>query len=289
MTEPWTPLRLLGWTQEFFARKGIDAPRLTAELLLARVLRCDRVRLYLDFDKPVAEPELAAYRELVRRRGEGEPTAYLTGAKEFYGRRFQVDARVLVPRPETELVLEAALAALPEGGARARPLHRLGRASASRSRSSGRARASWRPTSRRRARGGGGERGARSARRSSFARETCSRPVPSGESASTWWSRTRPTSRRGELAGLSAEVRREPRGALDGGPDGLALIRRIVAGAPERLRRAARWWSRCTSATSRCCRGSAWRRGSSGPRRAGIWPACRAWWSPHMAGGQATA
>src|SRR5512133_1419041 len=117
MSEPWTPLRLLAWTQEFFAKRGIDAPRLTAELLLAQALRCDRVRLYLDFDKPVAEPELAAYRELVRRRAEGEPTAYLLGAREFYGRRFRVDPRVLVPRPETELVLEAALDALPAGGA----------------------------------------------------------------------------------------------------------------------------------------------------------------------------
>src|SRR5512133_3208188 len=95
MSEPWTPLRLLAWTQEFFAKRGIDAPRLTAELLLAQALRCDRVRLYLDFDKPVAEPELAAYRELVRRRGEGEPTAYLLGAREVYGRRFRADAGAL--------------------------------------------------------------------------------------------------------------------------------------------------------------------------------------------------
>ncbi len=115
--EAWTPLRLLGWTQGFFAQKGVDAPRLTAELLLASALGCDRVRLYLDFDKPMGEPELARYRELVKRRAEGEPTAYLTGAREFWGRRFAVDARVLVPRPETELLVEAALAALPEGGA----------------------------------------------------------------------------------------------------------------------------------------------------------------------------
>src|SRR5512146_856977 len=116
MTEPWTTLRLLNWTQGYFAQKGVDAPRLTAELLLAHALRCDRVRLYLDFDKPLGDAELAAFRELVRRRADGEPTAYLTGTREFYGHAFAVDRRVLVPRPETELVVEAALAALPEGG-----------------------------------------------------------------------------------------------------------------------------------------------------------------------------
>src|SRR5690349_2684849 len=116
MPETWTPLKLLAWTQGFFAQKGVDAPRLTAELLLAHALGCDRVRLYLDFDKPLGDPELGTYRELVRRRADGEPTAYLLGRREFFGRRFRVDARVLVPRPETELVLEAALAALPEGG-----------------------------------------------------------------------------------------------------------------------------------------------------------------------------
>ena len=116
MADPWTTLRLLNWTQGFFAQKGVDAPRLTAELLLAHALRCDRVRLYLDFDKPLGDPELAAFRELVRRRAEREPTAYLVGQRDFYGRPFAVDARVLVPRPETELVLEAALAALPADG-----------------------------------------------------------------------------------------------------------------------------------------------------------------------------
>ncbi len=101
MSEPWTTIRLLEWTQGYFAQKGVDAPRLTAELLLAHALGCDRVRLYLDFDKPLGEAELAAYRELVRRRADREPTAYLTGQKEFHGRPFRVDARVLVPRPET--------------------------------------------------------------------------------------------------------------------------------------------------------------------------------------------
>src|SRR5512137_1180948 len=115
--EAWTPLRLIAWTQGFFAKGGVDAPRLTAEILLAHALSCDRMRLYLDFDKPLGAPELAAFRELVRRRAAGEPTAWLTGRREFLGHAFRVDERVLVPRPETELVAEAAIAALPGAGA----------------------------------------------------------------------------------------------------------------------------------------------------------------------------
>src|SRR6266545_660288 len=116
-TATWTPLKLLAWTQGYFARSGVDAPRLTAEVLLAHALGCDRVRLYLDFDKPLGPDELVRYRGLVKRRAEGEPTAYLTGVKDFYGRPFAVDRRALIPRPETEMLVEAALAALPEGGA----------------------------------------------------------------------------------------------------------------------------------------------------------------------------
>ena len=116
VTDTWTPLKLLAWTQDYFARGGVDSPRLTAEILLAHALGCDRVRLYLDFDKPLGPVELGAYRALVKRRGAGEPTAYLVGAREFYGRRFRCDARALIPRPETELLVEAALAALPEAG-----------------------------------------------------------------------------------------------------------------------------------------------------------------------------
>ncbi len=117
MPEIWTPLKLVSWTQGYFTRAGVDAPRLTAELLLAHALGCERLRLYLDVDKPVGAAELAAFRELVKRRAEGEPAAYLLGRKEFFGRTFRVDPRVLIPRPETELLAEEALRALPDGGA----------------------------------------------------------------------------------------------------------------------------------------------------------------------------
>ncbi|MHB8717307.1 MAG: peptide chain release factor N(5)-glutamine methyltransferase [Candidatus Dormibacteria bacterium] len=89
---------------------GSASPRLDAELLAARALGMRRLDIYLQFERPLAEPELAAIRELVRRRGAGEPVAYITGEREFYGRAFSVTRDVLVPRPETELLVSLALA-----------------------------------------------------------------------------------------------------------------------------------------------------------------------------------
>jgi release factor glutamine methyltransferase len=232
--DTWTPLKLLSWTQEFFARKGVDAPRLTAEILLAHALRCDRVRLYLDFDKPIGEPELAAYRELVRRRADGEPAAYLVGKKEFYGRPFAVDARVLVPRPETELVLEAALAALPTAG-RALDL-------CTGSGILGVSLALERPGARvvatdlsadalAVARANAAALGAEVDLRAGDLYDALGEAEPPFDVIVS----NPPYIPRGELDTLPREVRREPRIALDGGEDGLALLRRIVAGAPARL------------------------------------------------------
>lgn len=238
MSETWTPLRLLGWTQEFFAKKGVDAPRLTAELLLADALGCDRVRLYLDFDKPLGDAELAAFRELVRRRAEREPTAYLIGARDFYGRSFQVDARVLVPRPETELVLEAALAALPADAAGLRAVDLCtGSGALAISLALERPGAQVVATE-------------LSPEALAVARENAARL---GAATVTFlegdlYASLAPEEKfdvivsnppyvpRGELDTLPPEVLREPRLALDGGDDGLAISRRIVAGAPARLR-----------------------------------------------------
>jgi release factor glutamine methyltransferase len=88
--------------------KGLESPRLEAELLLAHVLQSDRVRLYMETDRPLEPPEVDAYRDLLRRRARGEPVAYLTGAREFYGLTFAVTSDVLVPRPETELLVDRA-------------------------------------------------------------------------------------------------------------------------------------------------------------------------------------
>lgn len=105
-----TPLvEVLTRTSEWFRQRGIPSPRMEAELLLAHVLGIDRVRVYLEFDRPMGEAELASLRELVRRRGNREPLAHVLGVKEFYGRPFTVGPGVLVPRPDTETLVEAVL------------------------------------------------------------------------------------------------------------------------------------------------------------------------------------
>lgn len=111
----WTVLELVRWTTSHFTEKGIESARLDAEVLLASSLGVDRLRLYLDFDKPVSLDERARFRELVRRRaGERVPVSQLVGRKEFWSISLRVDERVLTPRPETELLVEAALERLPD-------------------------------------------------------------------------------------------------------------------------------------------------------------------------------
>jgi len=98
----WTVGRLLTWTTDWLATKGSESPRLEAEVLLAHVRGCQRILLYTAFDTPVADAERARFRALVKRRGEGEPVAYLVGSREFFSLPFAVSPAVLVPRPETE-------------------------------------------------------------------------------------------------------------------------------------------------------------------------------------------
>ncbi|MCH4157845.1 MAG: peptide chain release factor N(5)-glutamine methyltransferase [Acidaminococcaceae bacterium] len=102
----WTITRILTWTRQYFAGKGIENPRLDAELLLCEVLHCERITLYVHFDQPLQESELARYRDFIIRRGKQEPLAYILGHKEFYKYDFKVTPAVLVPRPETELLVE---------------------------------------------------------------------------------------------------------------------------------------------------------------------------------------
>ncbi len=107
--EVWTLLRVLEWTTSRFIKAEIESARLEAQLLLAHVLHCDRVALYTAYDKPLADEELAQFRTLIRRRLAGEPVAYLIGSKEFWSREFKVDRRVLIPRADTEVLIEAVL------------------------------------------------------------------------------------------------------------------------------------------------------------------------------------
>jgi release factor glutamine methyltransferase len=115
LSEVWTVLKLLRWTEAYFAGRGIDSPRLDAELLLVETLGLDRVGLYLNFERPVQAGELATFRALVKRRAGREPLAYIVGRTEFWSLPFRVTPAVLIPRPETELLVEEALGRLGDG------------------------------------------------------------------------------------------------------------------------------------------------------------------------------
>jgi release factor glutamine methyltransferase len=104
--EVWTPLRLINWTKEYFEKRGIEAARLEAELLLAHALDCRRIDLYARFNEAVPPGKLALFRETVRRRASREPAQYILGRTEFCGLTFRTDRRALIPRPETEIVID---------------------------------------------------------------------------------------------------------------------------------------------------------------------------------------
>ncbi|MFL5349614.1 MAG: peptide chain release factor N(5)-glutamine methyltransferase [Hyalangium sp.] len=233
MTETWTIRKVLTWTTQHFEKRQVDSPRLTAEILLAHVLKTSRVRLYVDLDRPLAKEELASFRALIERRMSGEPTQYLTGMKEFYNRSFKVDARVLIPRPETELLVEAALRVLPKD-APSRALDVCtGSGCIAISLASERPQASLLATD-------------VSPDACALARENAEAlgvgarvtvvqgdlfaPVPADARFQLVVSNP-PYIASGEIPGLSAEVRREPHLALDGGKDGLIVIRRVIEGA----------------------------------------------------------
>jgi release factor glutamine methyltransferase len=109
MTDVWTVSRVVRWAADDFRSRGIESPRLEAELLLALALDTDRMRIIVDSERPLQEVELTRFREVIQRRRKGEPVAYIRGHKEFYGRPFHIDKRVLVPRPDTEILVETAL------------------------------------------------------------------------------------------------------------------------------------------------------------------------------------
>jgi release factor glutamine methyltransferase len=104
--EPWTVGRLLSWTEQYFAAQRVEFPRLDAQVLLAHTLGCKRIDLYgLRFEEVATEEVRRSFRELIRKRVEGCPVAYLVGRKEFYNLEFEVNPSVLIPRPDTECVV----------------------------------------------------------------------------------------------------------------------------------------------------------------------------------------
>ena len=110
MQEIWTIQKVLNWTLPYFEKHQVPESRLSAELLLSHVLKCKRLDLYLQFDRILTGPELKKYRSFIERRITHEPVAYILGEKEFMGLNFKLTPDVLIPRPETEILVETALA-----------------------------------------------------------------------------------------------------------------------------------------------------------------------------------
>ena len=109
MQELWTIGRILKWTEQYFKEKGIESPRLDAEVLLSHILGRERIYLYVHFDEPLEPAELARYREAIKQRVQRVPIAYIIGEKEFMGLTFKVTEDTLVPRPDTEILVQAAV------------------------------------------------------------------------------------------------------------------------------------------------------------------------------------
>jgi release factor glutamine methyltransferase len=107
--ESWTILKLLDWTTDYFEKHNVSEPRSSAEVLLAHVLSQERLFLYLNYDRPMEPQELSAYRACIKRRLAGEPSQYITGTQEFWSLPLRLSPDVLIPRPETEILVEAAV------------------------------------------------------------------------------------------------------------------------------------------------------------------------------------
>lgn len=240
---PWTVLKTLQWTTAYFKRYNIEHSRAGAEILLSHTLQCRRIDLYLRHDQPLHTIELSRLRQAIKRRLKREPVAYIVGEKEFWSLPFKVTPSVLIPRPETECLVERALGLLPEVGAEhSSDVLELGTGSGIISV----ALAHERPHCRYWATD-------LSFQAVALARENARRNLP-GEAIHFWvgnWfdgledSAQRfdmvvsnpPYIRSAELDGLAPEISDfEPRLALDGGPDGLTSIAILIHNAPRFLR-----------------------------------------------------
>ena len=224
-------LEVLKGASEFLSKQGVESPRLHAEHLLAQVLGLKRMDLYLQFDRPLGEEERAPLRELVRKRGTGIPLQHLLGTVEFCGRTFRSDARALIPRPETELLVERALGypglssvldvatgsgVIALSLALSRPDLRVTATDLS-------------PEALALARENAASLGADSV---TFEETDL---LPAGGERFDLITANLPYIPAGEIPSLSREVRHDPLLALDGGADGLDVIRRLIPLAAGRL------------------------------------------------------
>lgn len=233
----WTITKILDWTKQYFANKGIENPRLDAEILLCAVLKCERITLYVHFDKPLEDAELALYRTYVQRRARQEPLAYILGAKAFMQHSLKVTPAVLVPRPETELLVESVAKAA--AGSGAANILDLGTGSgaiivsllASLPAATGTA-VDIAPDALAVARENAVAIGVSD--RLTLVESDLFSSLPPGQTFDIIVSNP-PYIPAAEIAGLAADVQQEPRGALDGGADGLDFYRRIVSGSSQWL------------------------------------------------------
>jgi len=121
----WTIIKILSWTESYFKDHPIDSPRLTAEMLLAHCLGIKRLDLYLQHDRPLQKDELSRFKSFIKRRILNEPVAYITGEKGFFESDFKVAKEVLIPRPDTETIVEKALGILNAGQDNLKPMRIL--------------------------------------------------------------------------------------------------------------------------------------------------------------------
>jgi release factor glutamine methyltransferase len=233
-----------------FEERRLTSPRLDAEILAAHALGTSRVQLYVQFDRPLTAPELAALRELVKRRQAGESVAYIVGKKEFFGLELAVDARVLVPRPDTETLVDEALARLPlpadvpsvetAAGAEPPPPRKIADVGTG-SGAVAIALATHRPGARVFASDISPD--ALAVAQENATRRGCDITLVAGDLDAPLAAlgpfhviaANLPYIPTADLASLPPEVKAEPSLALDGGPDGLDLVRRLVAAAPSLL------------------------------------------------------
>jgi release factor glutamine methyltransferase len=238
VSEVWTTLKVLTWTKEYLAGKGVVNARLEAEWLLCEALALDRVGLYLNFDKPLSDAELATFRQMVARRAKREPLQHILGTQEFMGLEFKVSPAVLIPRHDTETLLQEALRVAPQAAtaldigtgsgcvaiALAKNLPGATVVSVDIAADALELAA---------------QNAALNGVQVDFRHGSMFEPVQ-GESFDLIVSNP-PYIPTADLAGLEPEVRDfEPRTALDGGVDGLDFYRQIVAQSPEHL--APRGW-----------------------------------------------
>jgi release factor glutamine methyltransferase len=234
MAETLPLLEVLRGAESYLASRGVESPRLNAEHLLARTLGLKRMELYLQFDRPLGEAQRAPLRDMVRRRGAREPLQHILGTVEFHGRTFTCDRRALIPRPETEQLVELALDLVKATDAPC--ILDIGTGSGVIALTL----ALELPGAEIHATDFSPDALALAAENA--ARHQLNRVVfspadllPQAGGPFHLLAANLPYIASGDLAGLAPEVGHDPLTALDGGPDGLDLIRRLVQNAPARL------------------------------------------------------